>query len=240
MRALLGPHFHFTNYIFLVYFLYFTAVSTVGYGDISPTIVPSKFVVICFIIFSLVVIPMQVNQLTVLLSMTSQFRQPFVPSQNGNEAHIIVCGAVGDAKRLENVFKEFFHPDRANSQAPDFHLLILSPIEPSEAMKILLLSTEFDAKTTYLIGSALSIDDLQKARADIAAAMIFLCDTEGDSKAASLDDAATVLRTLSVSNFNPELECLVQVIKREDRELLKDRWVGWGEVGGLSGLPVRS
>ena len=25
-----------------------------------------------------------------------------------------------------------------------------------------------------------------------------------------------------VSSFNPELECLVQVLKREDRELLKD------------------
>ena len=43
---------------------YICAVATVGYGDISPTTVPSKVVVIIFIVTSLVVIPMQVNKLT--------------------------------------------------------------------------------------------------------------------------------------------------------------------------------
>ena len=46
--------------------------------------------------------------------------------------------------------------------------------------------------------------------------------TEVNEKDAKLDDAATVLRTLSATNFNPTLECLVQVLKPEDRDILKD------------------
>lgn len=200
-------------------------VATVGYGDISPTTIPSKVVVIIFIITSLVVIPMQVNKLTTLLSMNSLFRNPYVPNDNGNDSHVIICGHVSDWRRMERIFREFFHPDRSSAHGMDFHVLILSPMEPSEDLKALLFSSNFDAKTTYIIGSALSMDDLQRARADIAVAVIFLCNTEAGSQEAKLDDAATVLRTLSVNNFNPNLECLVQVLRREDREILKDRRV---------------
>jgi hypothetical protein len=198
------------------------AVATVGYGDIYPTTVPSKIVVIVFIITSLVVIPMQVNKLTTLLSFNSMFRNPYNPSVHGSESHVIICGHVADWRRMERLFREFFHPARFSATAPEFHLLLLSPVEPSEDLKALLVSPTFDSKVSYIIGSALSMEDLQKARADIAAAMLFLCNTEVGSEAAKLDDAATVLRTLSVNNFNANLECFVQVLRREDREILKD------------------
>lgn len=177
-----------------------------------------------FIITSLVLIPMQVNQLTTILSMNSMFRQPL--NLQMNESHVILCGHVSDFRRMERFFREFFHPDRSNKLtylSADYHVLILSPLEPSEDLKNLLLSSEFDSRTTYLVGSALSPDDLTRARADTASAMFFLCNSESSKEAAKLDDAATVLRTLSVSNYNPNLQCIVQVLKREDRDILKDR-----------------
>lgn len=201
---------------------YFTVVTiaTVGYGDISPSIPPSRAVVIIFIIISLVIIPMQVNQLSVLLSITSQFRSPYVP--RGDDPHVILCGHVSDWRKLEKFFKEFFHPDRANSEAQEYHLIILSPVEPNDNVRALLMEPPFDSKVSYLIGSALSMDDLFKSRADIASAMFFLCNTEVQEDSAKLDDAATVLRTLSVHNYNPKLQCFVQVLKPEDRDILKD------------------
>lgn len=165
---------------------------------------------------------MQVNQLADLLAVSSLFREPYIRDVNGNETHIILCGHVSDWRRLESVFREFFHPDRNNPQSPDFHIVILSPVDPSDSLKALLLSPSFDTRVTYILGSALSMEDLQKARADIASAVIFLCNTDADSTSEKLDDAATVLRTLAVANFNPDLECIVQVLKREDRDLLKD------------------
>lgn len=80
----------------------------------------------------------------------------------------------------------------------------------------------FETRVSYLIGSALSMEDLKRARADVACAMFFLCNTEASDSSVLLDDSGTVLRTLSVSNYNPNLECLVQVMRPEDRDILRD------------------
>lgn len=202
--------------------LYFVVVTvaTVGYGDISPTTQLSKAVMMGFIVTSFILIPVQVNALTELLAANSQYRQPF--NQSSGESHVIICGYISDWRKLEKFFKEFFHPDRNYSAAPDFHALIMSPVEPNDDLKALMYNSHFDGRISYLIGSSLSIEDLQKARADVASAMFFFCNAETPEENATLDDAATVLRTLSVSNFNPNLDCFVQVLKPEDRDILKD------------------
>ena len=93
------------------------------------------------------------------------------------------------------------------------------PLSLSLTIPLLRLLT---SRITYIIGSSLATEDLIKARADSASAMFFLCNAETPEENAKLDDAATVLRTLSVTNFNPHLECFVQVLKPEDRDILKD------------------
>jgi hypothetical protein len=213
IRCLLLPYFD------CFYFIVVT-MATVGYGDISPTTGPSKAVIILFIVTSLIVIPMQLNKLNLLISMSSTFRNNYTPQSH--ETHIIVCGHVNDSSKLERLFKEFFHPDRYVHSAPDYHLVILSPLEPTEEVRSLLVSPLFDSRVTYIIGSALSMEDLQRVRADIAAAMFFVCNIEVQSQEAFFDDASTVLRTLSVSNYNSNLECFVQVLRPEDRDILKD------------------
>ena len=55
------------------YFLVVT-VSTVGYGDISPTTQASRAVIVFFITLSVVLIPMQLNELNVLLAANSTYR----------------------------------------------------------------------------------------------------------------------------------------------------------------------
>lgn len=129
---------------------------------------------------------------------------------------------MNDKSKLEKFFKEFFHPDRAFSSAPEFHAVVLCPTEPHEDVRNLIISPMLDSRVTFVIGSALVVEDLKKVRADVASGMFFLCNTEVASSNASLEDAATVMRALSVSNFNPDLDCLVQVLRPEDRTILKD------------------
>jgi potassium large conductance calcium-activated channel subfamily M alpha protein 1 len=71
------------------YFMIVT-IATVGYGDILPRTIPSKAVVMVYILTALVLIPMQVNKLTTLLSLTSLYRNPYDPSLADN--HVIICG----------------------------------------------------------------------------------------------------------------------------------------------------
>eukprot|EP00602_Paraphysomonas_sp_CaronLab_P005050 CAMPEP_0185030594 /NCGR_PEP_ID=MMETSP1103-20130426/17565_1 /TAXON_ID=36769 /ORGANISM="Paraphysomonas bandaiensis, Strain Caron Lab Isolate" /LENGTH=1609 /DNA_ID=CAMNT_0027565787 /DNA_START=240 /DNA_END=5069 /DNA_ORIENTATION=+ len=202
--------------------LYFVVVtiSVVGYGDFNPTNNASRIATLMLIIAALIVIPMQINKLQTLLSMNSPFRTTY--EARPHENHLILCGHVNDKSKLSRVFREFFHPDRYATNTPEFHLVILSPAEPVDEVKDLIHSPLFDSRVSYIIGSALNMEDLQKARADIASGMLFLSNVEVDEEDALLDDAATVLRTLSVNNFNARLECLVQVLRSQDRDLLKD------------------
>lgn len=195
-------------------------MSTVGYGDISPTTSLSRFVVILFIITFAVVIPMQLNQLIKILSAQSVFRGRYNPT--ATEEHVVLCGHVNDRKKLERFFKEFFHPDRVMLNSPQFHIVILCPEDPTEEVTSLLVAPFFDSKVIYLIGSALNVEDLQRAQVDIASAVFFLSNMEAKVEAACADGTTTVLRTLAVSDFNPEIQCLVEVLHSHDSEILKN------------------
>ena len=104
-------------------------ISTVGYGDISPSYTGSR-IVICFLIVTiLVLLPMQLNQLSLLLSLKSPFRGPFQPF--GDATHVLVCGHVTDREKLEMFFREFFHADRMGETGPNFSAVVVSTVEPS-------------------------------------------------------------------------------------------------------------
>ncbi len=160
-----------------------------------------------------------------MLAAKSIYRDPYNPSlTDHNHTHLILCGHVTDWRRVERLLRELFHPIRHSGSYPEFNVVILAPSEPTEGMKALLLTSRFDSCTSYIIGSALSGDDLVRARADIATSVLFLCNAElsASKEQGKLDDIATVLNTLSVNNFNSNLTLLIQVVKREDKELLKD------------------
>ena len=195
-------------------------VATIGYGDITPSTIAGKVVIIIFIVGSIIIIPMRVNELQRLLALRSVFRQPYHPAPSEN--HVIICGYVNNADKLDRFFQEFFHPDRTTSAGQEYHAVVLSPFEPNEELRSLLQSPALDSKVTYVQGSALAAEDLKKVKAESASCVFFLCNIETSQALASAEDAATVLRALSVSNFNPNLDCLVQVLRPEDRSILKD------------------
>lgn len=154
------------------YYILVTA-ATIGYGDITPSNEASRAVVIFIIFTTMTVIPIQVNTLTTLLSMTSSYRQPY---DKQNDEHVIICGYVQDWRKLEDILKELLHPDRSNNNGDDdLHVVILSPLEPSEDLKSLFITDKFDGRVTYLVGSALNMNDLQRVKADTASAMFFIC-----------------------------------------------------------------
>ena len=172
------------------------------------------------IIMSIIFIPMQVQRLAQIYYMSSTFRRPYVRAHS-DEKHVIICGHVADRTKMERFLKEFYHPTRLYRYDSDIKVLMLSPMEPSEDIKDMLAVSSFENKVSYLVGSALSIDDLCKAGAQYASAIFVFCNPVTHEDDASLDDAANVLRALSVTNFNPGIELFVQIIRSEDREMLR-------------------
>jgi hypothetical protein len=213
----------------------FMVVSVIGYTGLYRTPL-SQVAIIAFIMISIILIPMQINELSVLLSAHSIYRDPYNPNAMQYDTHIIVCGYIKNWRRIEKLLKELLHPNRlTDSYGTLCNVVILSPLEPSDGMKALLWSSKFDGVVRYVVGSVLTPTDLMKARADIASGIIFLCniettdedvDTKGDALSASFrrteESASILLQTLAITNYNSDVNLLVQVFNTEDRDILKD------------------
>ena len=195
------------------------SISTVGYGDINPTTTLSRTVVILMIVIAAILIPIQVKELTQLLSSNSLFREAYKPQPL--EDHVVLFGHVNDRRKLERFCKEFFHADRVSPGTPQFHLVILSPEDPTEEVRSVLVSPNYDTRVTYLIGTPLSIEDLQRAQVQSASAVFFLSNIEAKEEESQADGTATVLRTLAVSDYGPNIQCLIEVINKRDSDILK-------------------
>lgn len=204
---------------FQCFYFIVVSISTVGYGDINPTTTLSRTVVILMIVIAAILIPIQVKELTQLLSSNSLFREAYKPQPL--EDHVVLFGHVNDRRKLERFCKEFFHNDRVSPGTPQFHLVILSPEEPTEEVRSVLVSPNYDTRVTYLIGTPLSIEDLQRAQVRSASAVFFLSNIEAKEEESQADGTATVLRTLAVSDYGPNIQCLIEVINKRDSDILK-------------------
>jgi hypothetical protein len=204
---------------FECFYFIVVSISTVGYGDINPTTTLSRAVIICMIVVAAILIPIQLKELTQLLSSNSLFREAYRPQPL--EDHVVLFGHVNDRRKLERFCKEFFHKDRVAPGTPQFHLVILSPEEPTEEVRSVLVSPSYDTRVTYLIGTPLSIEDLQRARVHAASAVFFLSNVEAKEEESQADGTATVLRTLAVSDYGPNIQCLIEVINKRDSDILK-------------------
>ena len=201
--------------------IYFTMITgtAIGYGDFSPLYVTSRLVVLLFIVATLIAVPIQINTLSTFMTSLSPYRAPYTESQ---EYHVVICGHVNDKPKLEKFFKEFFHPDRLLTSTEEYHCVILGTGEPTEEVRNFLVSPVLDTRVTYVIGSALSVEDLKRAKADTAVGIFFLCNTDVLSAPSEIEDTATIMRSLSVANYRPELRSLVQILNPDDKAILKD------------------
>ena len=199
---------------------YFSVVTiaTVGYGDIWPHTDYSKAFVVCLLVATVVLIPIIVSDLQQKLALRSRYRISYIPAHNEN--HVVLCGHVNSVIKLKMFLEEFYHPDRQATTITEYRVVILSSQEPSDELKVLLQA--YDRRITYVLGSALNVDDLKRVRADSASCVFLLGNTEVSAQVSNKEDAGTVLRALSISNFNPNIDIMVQVLRAEDRRVLQD------------------
>merc|ERR1719316_2598099 len=107
-----------------------TTISTVGYGDFSPTTVPSRLVVSVFILSGVVFFTVETNSLLELSKLLGQGRGAY--KQGEGRDHVVVVGAaVGRAGAMVQTFlEEILHPEHEAAGWPDVILLSEAPIDP--------------------------------------------------------------------------------------------------------------
>ena len=185
------------------YFILVT-VSTVGYGDVSPSTDIGRAFMTFFIILGLAffaaVMPTIVNVASSFYAKRqfSKFDTTRVPQ------HVIVCGHI-TAFSAEEFLKDFLHPDRGDTQT---HVLFLHPKRPDPDLKNVIRSHY--TRVQYIVGSVLNGKDLQRAKINTSQAVFIVCDKLTNNPLE--EDNANLLRLVSVKNTTTDVPVIIQLL----------------------------
>ncbi|KAM4721077.1 potassium channel subfamily T member 2 isoform 2-T2 [Rhinophrynus dorsalis] len=193
--------------------LYFCIVtfSTVGFGDVTPKIWPSKLLVVIMICVALVVLPIQFEQLAYLWMERQKSGGNYSRHRAQTEKHVVLCVSSLKIDLLMDFLNEFY----AHPRLQDYYVVILCPTEMDIQVRRVLQIPMWSQRVIYLQGSALKDQDLLRAKMDDAEACFILSSRcEVDRTAA---DHQTILRAWAVKDFAPNCPLYVQILKPENK-----------------------
>jgi len=193
--------------------LYFVIItlSTVGYGDISPSDEIGRLF-ICVAVFTFIFfLPTESNRIGTIMSLRSQYSGKLKRVYRGRQI-LIACNPNCYCE-VENLLLELFHEDHGLRGE---HAVILCPCEPDLQWGSLLLQYASQDKITFLRGDAQAVADLRRAHVKSALAAFVLSDRHAADT--QLDDTTTLLRVLTVLDAQPRLKIFAQVIHKRSRE----------------------
>ncbi|OQV12407.1 Calcium-activated potassium channel slowpoke [Hypsibius exemplaris] len=195
-------------------YAYFSVVtiSTVGYGDISARTTMGRVFSTLFIFVCVIYLATLMSSVAHLLPAPQRYPQS---DRNLNFNHVIVCGHV--TSEMANQFLSDFYDDAKTKGSDKIQVVFLHPKEPDDGFVVLL--NNYQSCVEYIKGSPLNDADLERARALNASVCLVFANLRASDPDA--DDAATVLRVLSIKNFCPTIKVQVSVIKTSTLNFLR-------------------
>ncbi|XP_051968690.1 potassium channel subfamily T member 1 [Xyrauchen texanus] len=193
--------------------LYFCIVtfSTVGYGDVTPRIWPSKLLVVIMICVALVVLPLQFEELAYLWMERQKSGGNYSRHRAQTEKHVVLCVTSLKIDLLMDFLNEFY----AHPRLQDYYVVILCPTEMDIQVRRILQIPLWSQRVIYLQGSALKDQDLMRAKMDDAEACFILSSRNEVDRTAA--DHQTILRAWAVKDFAPNCPLYVQILKPENK-----------------------
>uniref|UniRef100_H2ZJZ2 RCK N-terminal domain-containing protein n=1 Tax=Ciona savignyi TaxID=51511 RepID=H2ZJZ2_CIOSA len=185
--------------------------STVGYGDITPTIWPSKLLVIAIIIAALSIIPSQVEQISFLWAERLRQGGEYSRQRAKTEKHVVVCATVLRMDVILDFLNEFY----ALPSLQKYYVVLLSPCELDGPLKNFLQVPIWAERVIYIQGSVLREVDLLRVKMDAAEACFILTSRQEMDRVAA--DEKTILRAMAVKDFAPKCPLFVHILRPESR-----------------------
>ena len=204
------------NYFVYFYFIVVT-LATIGYGDISPVTDAGQMFITSIIIFIIIMIPKQTNELLRLLAMQSFYLRA-VYKKNQEIPHIVIVGEVR-LPALKNFWGELFHEDHGSQEK---HAVILQPKDPLSDMEIFLNDQQYEGLLCFLAGNAISSKDLDRACLSEWNACVLMTDKHIRDALAS--DHKNILIGLAMKKYvqdkikSIDLRLWMQLIKPESKQ----------------------
>eukprot|EP00762_Andalucia_godoyi_P007607 ANDGO_00806.mRNA.1 Potassium voltage-gated channel protein Shab len=198
--------------------IYFTVVtmSTVGYGDITPTTAVSKMFVTAFILFAVVIIPMEASALIeaikddsrasitrhhhLVKSQETQLRRNVIAWHScltmSNDTHHVIFA--GDFENLRFATMSRTLMQAFLSAGRPLSIAILSPKRPDRVLSYFFKGIAVKGKITYVRGSVRVREDLKAAGGAYAASVVLFDTNNSDAEECTVDVAVSRLLTHSM------------------------------------------
>ena len=201
------------SFLTYAYFIMVT-VSTVGYGDLSPSTDIGRAFITFFIILGLAFFAAILPTLVDVASGLYIKRQFAIFDTTRVPHHVIVCGHI-TAFGAEEFLKDFLHPDRGDSQT---HVLFLHPERPDPELKNVIRSHY--TRVQYIVGSVLNEKDLQRAKIHLSRAVFIVANKLTSTPLE--EDNTNLLRLVSVKNTTTEIPVIIQLLLSRSKKQVRN------------------
>lgn len=168
-------------------------LTTVGYGDISPSTPAGRIIAIFIMFFGIGLLGMLSASLaTLLISKRMRENKGMCASKVSN--HIIICEW---NHRARAIIKEL----RADAQTENTPIVLVADIEEKPV----------DDANLFFVRGVVNEETLEKANLKKASTVVVLGD---DSVETTARDAKVVLTTLTIESMNPEVYSVVELVDK--------------------------
>ncbi|KAI9143121.1 calcium-activated BK potassium channel alpha subunit-domain-containing protein [Paraphysoderma sedebokerense] len=189
-----------------LYFIMIT-VSTVGYGDISPSSIAGRVVIILLIIIALSVIPGLIQSTVETVNRTREGGGSFAP---GKSEFVVIIGTFDTVSRVNDILQAFFNKESFSNTKQK--LVFLSRKSAPPAVTAILSTHFYQSWASYIQGSALNERDLRRVQLKNASAIFIVTDF---NSASVVEDERNVLRVWSINRFAPNVPLYVYLNRPE-------------------------
>lgn len=173
LETRMGP----SSFFIQAYFTFVT-ISTVGYGDYSPSSVLGRLWVFIMIVGGVIFFGSETSNISEVYALLSSGKGRFSPKSPAKKHVLVIGGGVlGSISVLESFLASLVDSSHG-SKVPEVVIVAMSP--PSTEMKAMLESAWAMGNITYLNGNPTTHADLERARIDNVEMCFVLADIAAD------------------------------------------------------------
>ncbi|XP_063691800.1 calcium-activated potassium channel slowpoke-like isoform X11 [Bolinopsis microptera] len=200
-----GNKIHFFE---CMYFLLVT-ITTIGYGDIHPMTLSCQIIVIFIIAIGVAVFA---SFGPAVIEMFKKSPPYVLDYDDSKSSHVVVCGYI-NTSTVSNFMRDFLHPENEDHETT---AVFLNTIPPPEDLQNLMHRNFY--RCQYYQGSPLRAGDLARVKLSTAKACLVIANKH--SAEPDAEDAANILRVISIKNYKSDVRVIIQILNYHNEEHL--------------------